>query len=123
MKIYKPLLSIYLAIAAVIFVPAMNAASNKAHTDKKILEKIETEFDAANNQPAKFAIVCRHIGEDFQVDGKSYASENTLSLAIRVGQAGQVANFLSAVPDINSELLHIWGYRQIFNIAHVALTQ
>ena len=120
MKIYKPLLSICLAMVAVIFVPAMNAASDKVDTDEEMLRRIEAEFDAASEEN-RFAIVSRHIGEA-QIADKEYASENTLSLAIRLGYIRMVEKFLKVEKlDINSDELYIWGYRQLYSIAHVAL--
>ncbi len=126
-----------LAVASLFVLPIVTAAidtdlmtmeriGDKARRLKEaammdLLTSAEAEFNAAPDQEAKFAIVYRRLGETDEIGGIKYARNNLLSLAIRAGNPRMVENFLSAVPDMNSESLFVWGYRQIYNIAHVVL--
>jgi len=46
---------------------------------------------------------------------------NPLALAISLGKRNLVSKFLSVVEDANDKALAVWGYRQIYTLAHVAL--
>jgi hypothetical protein len=50
-----------------------------------------------------------------------YNQTNPLALAISLGKRELVSKFLSVVEDVNDKALVVWGYRQIYTLAHVAL--
>ncbi|MCI5057568.1 MAG: hypothetical protein MRY83_15755, partial [Flavobacteriales bacterium] len=50
-----------------------------------------------------------------------YNQTNPLALAISLGKRDLVRKFLSVVEDVNDKALVVWGYRQIYTLAHVAL--
>ncbi|MBX9620460.1 MAG: hypothetical protein K2X28_00255 [Alphaproteobacteria bacterium] len=50
-----------------------------------------------------------------------YNQTNPLALAISLGKRDLVSKFLSAVEDPNDKALAVWGWRQIYTLAHVAL--
>ena len=136
MKLYSKFKQIfYMCLVVAASVPATNATAPAVEdgaeilrrhraivtdlikADEALLKSLAAEFEAAPDPQSKLAIVCRHIGEDF---GK-FATNNTLALAIGAGNRWLVEKFLSVVEDVNSEDLYVWGYRQKYNLAHVAL--
>ncbi|MDI9638709.1 hypothetical protein QM565_23605 [Geitlerinema splendidum] len=50
-----------------------------------------------------------------------YNQTNPLALAISLGKRDLVSKFLSVVEDPNDKALVVWGYRQIYTLAHLAL--
>ena len=50
-----------------------------------------------------------------------YERTNPLALTISIGKLATLKKFLSVVGDINAPELLVWGFRQPYNMAHVAL--
>ena len=53
--------------------------------------------------------------------GRYYDIHNTLTLAVSFGLSNLVEKFLSCVKDINDKETLSWGYRQPYNLFHLAL--
>ncbi|MBY0273260.1 MAG: hypothetical protein K2X02_07670 [Alphaproteobacteria bacterium] len=59
--------------------------------------------------------------KDEKITWVYYNQTNPLALAISLGKRDLVSKFLSVVEDVNDKALVVWGYRQIYTLAHVAL--
>lgn len=90
------------------------------------LKKISSEFDSAPAEE-RYSIVSRPLTvTDADGKQKTHAYNKTslmhgLSLAVIAGDKESLQKFLTAVPDINVEELDIWGYRQRYTMAHLAM--
>jgi hypothetical protein len=82
-----------------------------------ILNRIHENFLAATSQQSKLAIITAPI------DDSAYGlpCKHGLSLAISLGKPGIVEDFIKCVDDINGEKLDVFGYRQPYTVAHVAM--
>lgn len=111
-------------------------ASKGSGSGQRILDllgAIEKEFDGASSQQEKFEIVSRPMDKEklwkfegthdlLEREGKpSTQKTNPLALAIVVADTNKLEKFLRCVENINDDRLAVWGYRQPYTLAHLAL--
>lgn len=117
-----------------------------AHKFEEYLERVEKKFLAARSKEEKFKLVTQPVNrevlcqDDVDLDDEKALSANIdptpfaydkefnfekktnpLMLAIGLGEVRLFELFLSVVEDVNDPLLTVWGHRQPYYLAHMAL--
>jgi hypothetical protein len=127
------------SIAIVVLMFLFNATVATASIYEHLLHEIEIEFDEAMSKQDKVSILLRTINGLYvelldpneeidynrlgriETPNERYYKTHPLALAIVHGKVDLLEKFLAVVDDINDEKLFVWGYREWYTMAHLAL--